>query len=65
MLVNTTKGEMDSSSLELKQGIVDNAVEHTEWTEYWLGEELVHRSVHIQLKTSPSLSAEAVVADIA
>lgn len=59
MLVTTTKGEMDASLLELNQGSVDNDIEHTEWTEYWLDGELVHRSVHVRLKTSPTLLAEA------
>ena len=59
MLVSTTKGEMDDSLLELKQGSVDNEIEYTEWTEYWLKGELVHRSVHVRLKTSPSTMAEA------
>ena len=59
MLVNTTKGEMDASLLELKQGSVDNEIEYTEWTEYWLKGELVHRSVHVRLKTAPSTMAEA------
>ena len=58
MLVTTTKGEMDDSLLELKQGSVDDDIEYTEWTEYWLDGELVHRSVHVRLKTSPTLSAE-------
>ena len=59
MLVTTTKGEMDDSLLELKQGSVDDDIEYTEWTEYWLDGELVHRSVHVRLKTFPTLSAEA------
>ena len=58
-LVTTTKGEMDDSLLERKDGSVDNDVEFTTWTEYWLDGELVHRSVHVSLKTSPALFAEA------
>jgi hypothetical protein len=58
-LVTTTKGEMDDSLLERKDGSVDNDVEFTTWTEYWLEGELVHRSVHVSLKTSPALFAEA------
>jgi hypothetical protein len=49
-LVTTTKGEMDESLLEKKQGSVDNENELTNWTEYWLDGELVHRSVHVHLK---------------
>jgi hypothetical protein len=59
MLVNTTHGEMDDSLLVKKEGSVDNDIEFTTWTEYWLDDELVHRSVHVTLKTSPALFAEA------
>jgi len=50
MLVTTTKGEMDDSLLEKREGAVDNDNEYTTWVEYWLGEELVHRSAHVNLK---------------
>jgi len=59
MLVNTIHGEMDDSLLVKKEGSLDNDIEHTTWTEYWLDDELVHRSVHVSLKTSPALFAEA------
>lgn len=59
MLVNTIHGEMDDSLLVKKDGSVDNDIEYTTWTEYWLDDELVHRSVHVTLKTSPPLFAEA------
>jgi hypothetical protein len=55
-LVNTTKGEMDEALLEKKEGFVDNDDEYTTWVEYWLDGELVHRSVHVQLKKSVVLS---------
>lgn len=58
-LVTTTKGEMDESLLEKREGSVDNDIEYTTWVEYWLDGELVHRSAHVSLKTSPMLSAEA------
>jgi len=58
-LVNTTKGEMDESLLEKKEGAVDNDNETTTWVEYWLEGELVHRSVHVTLKKTVTLSAEA------
>jgi hypothetical protein len=58
-LVTTTKGEMDDSLLERRDGSLDNDIEYTTWTEYWLDGELVHRSVHVNLKTSPPLFAEA------
>ena len=50
MLVNTTKGEMDASLLEKREGTIDNENETTNWVEYWLEGELVHRSVHMTLK---------------
>jgi hypothetical protein len=52
MIVTTTKGDMDDSLLEKKTGAVDNDKEYTEWVEYWLEGELVHRSVHVHLKTN-------------
>ena len=58
-LVMTTKGEMDDSLLEKKDGEVDNDNEYTTWVEYWLDGELVHRSVHVQLKKSVGLKVEA------
>ena len=53
MIITTTKGEMDDSLLEKKEGVVDNEDEYTTWIEYWLDDELVHRSVHVTLKKSP------------
>ena len=41
---------MDESLLEKREGSLDNENETTTWVEYWLGEELVHRSVNVQLK---------------
>ena len=58
-LVTTTKGEMDDSFLEKKEGFVDNDNEYTTWVEYWLDGELVHRSAHVALKQSVTLAAEA------
>lgn len=60
MLVTTTKGEMDDSLLEKREGTVDNENELTTWVEYWLEGELVHRSAHVTLKKMPSfVGAEA------
>lgn len=50
MLINTTKGQMDDSLLEKREGVVDNDNEYTKWVEYWHDGELVHRSVHVHLK---------------
>ena len=49
-MITTTKGEMDESLLEKREGSLDNDTETTTWVEYWLGEELVHRSVNMVLK---------------
>jgi len=56
MLVTTTKGEMDESLLEKREGTVDNANELTTWVEYWLDGELVHRSAHVTLKKMPGFA---------
>jgi len=49
-IVITTKGEMDESLLDKREGSIDNDNELTRWVEYWLDGELVHRSVHVHLK---------------
>jgi hypothetical protein len=49
-IVTTTKGEMDESLLDKREGSIDNDNELTRWVEYWLDGELVHRSVHVHLK---------------
>jgi hypothetical protein len=56
MIVTTTKGEMDDSLLEKREGVVDNDDEYTTWVEYWLDNELVHRSAHVTLKKSPTFA---------
>lgn len=50
MLITTTKGEIDDSLLEKKEGIIDTENETTRWVEYWQNNELVHRSVDMTLK---------------
>jgi len=60
LIVTTTKGDMDDSLLVKQEGVVDNDDEYTTWVEYWLGEELVHRSAHVTLKKAPVfIGAEA------
>jgi len=56
LIVTTTKGDMDDSLLEKREGTVDNENELTTWVEYWLDEELVHRSVHVTLKKVPTFA---------
>jgi hypothetical protein len=48
---------MDDSLLEKKEGFVDNEDEYTTWVEYWLDNELVHRSVHVTLKKALVMGA--------
>ena len=52
MMITTTKGEVDESLLEKREGSLDNDTETTSWVEYWLDGEMVHRSVHMVLKRS-------------
>jgi hypothetical protein len=52
MMITTTKGEMDESLLEKREGSIDNDTETTTWVEYWLDGEMVHRSVLMALKSS-------------
>ncbi len=59
MIVTTTKGDMDDSLLEKREGTVDNDNELTSWVEYWLDGELVHRSAHVTLKKMPPIGGEA------
>ena len=58
-MITTTKGDMDESLLEKREGTIDNDNETTTWVEYWLDGELVHRSAHVQLKKAVTFSAEA------
>ena len=55
-MIETTKGQMDESLLEKREGQSDTNTETIKWVEYWLENELVHRSVHVHLK-------EAAIAD--
>ena len=49
-MVDTTKGPMDESLLEKREGSFENDNESTNWVEYWLDGELVHRSANVNLK---------------
>jgi hypothetical protein len=60
MIITTTKGDMDDSLLEHKQGSIDNDVEYTTWDEYYLDGELVHRSAHVTLKQMPSFAVGSI-----
>jgi len=53
-MITTTKGLMDETLLEKREGVIDNDNEHTTWVEYWHDGELVHRSAHVRLKKMPN-----------
>ena len=55
-IITTTRGDMDESLFEKREGNVDNDNELTTWVEYWDGEELVHRSAHVTLKKMPTFA---------
>ena len=58
MLIHTTKGDLDESLLEKKEGSFNNENEYTTWVEYWLNGELVHRSAHVGLKKGLNMFGE-------
>lgn len=62
-LVTTTKGDMDDSLLVKQEGSLDNDNETTTWVEYYLEDELVHRSVHVTLKKY-TVTGEAIAASL-
>lgn len=49
MMISTTKGEMPEEHLSKKTINFASPDALTTATEYWHGQELVHRSVHIEL----------------
>lgn len=77
-IVTTTKGDMDTALLHKRTIITEDENELTHVIEYWLGtppedvtftslveyEEMVHRSVHVQLKKNvaimPDIETEKV-----
>lgn len=57
-MITTTKGLMDEATLRRVDGELDNANEHTKWVEFYDGDELVHRSVHVHLKEGAPMVGE-------
>lgn len=53
MTITTTHGDMDPDTLRKTSGADETDAQLTEWVEYHLGDELVHRSVHVTLKQWP------------
>jgi hypothetical protein len=62
LIVTTTKGDMDDSLLDFRSGVDENDDERVEWSEYWLMDECIHRSVHLTLKKF-SVTGEAIAAE--
>jgi hypothetical protein len=58
LIVTTTKGDMDDSLLEKREGTFEDDNELTTWVEYWLESELVHRSAHVTIKRSLPIGGE-------
>lgn len=60
-MITTTLGDMDESLLVKTIGEIDNDTEFTQWVEYRLkgSDEVIHRSVNMQLKKSVFAAAEA------
>lgn len=58
-LIWTTKGNLPVAGLEYRYAWLDNEVETTFIEEYWLGTEMVKRSVHTRLKQAAEAIPEA------
>ena len=58
-MITTTKGNMDEALLDKREGQFEDDNESTTWVEYWDGDEMVHRSVHVHLKT-PMISVSEI-----
>lgn len=61
MMITTIHGLVDDALLEKRVGVDENENEIVNWTEYWVRDELVHRSVDMHLKAA--LFADAVSAN--
>ena len=59
-MIETTKGQMDESLLDKREGQSETDTEKVAWVEYWLENELVHRSVHVQLKEAAIANGAAL-----
>lgn len=59
-LITTTHGDLDETTLRKVEGLVENDNERTTWVEYYLDDELVHRSAHVTLKRWPDGMTGAV-----
>jgi hypothetical protein len=60
-VVGGSPSQMNTDALERREPVFENEIEKTVATEYWLGGQLVHRSVHVHLKTG--IFAEGIQAN--
>jgi hypothetical protein len=49
-MITTIEGQMDEALFDKREGSIDNENEITSWVEYWRGDTLMHRSVHVHMK---------------
>ena len=49
-MINTIYGELEESTLRKVNGSFEDENELTTWTEYYLHDELVHRSATVNMK---------------
>ena len=59
MIVETTHGPKDESELVKKEGTWDLPTESGSYVEYYIGEELVHRSATVDVKQGAVAGAVA------
>lgn len=59
--ITTIYGEMDEEVLECRQGTIDGEFNTINWIEYWLNNELVHRSAHLIIKEGVDCFGETSV----
>jgi len=57
-MITTTKGMMDESTLTKKTGTDHFENGQSNWIEYYDGDELVHRSVHVNLEKNVVLEQQ-------
>lgn len=60
MLIFTTHGDLEESTLARTVGFEDRPNEFVVWVEWKLGDELVKRDAHVILK-QPSVVAAAII----
>ena len=63
MIVQTTRGPLDDSTLNRTLGFEERPAEFVVWIEYRLDGELVRRDAHVILKQA-SVTADALVGGI-